>query len=150
MLKEDNESLSELASRLREAKVLKDTGYYLTENLLFIPVPQWEGWKRIESADEGTVDHFARWEVFFPPGEDYWWVFLRMTWPSIAQIVLGFLYPTEHGLLEKVLLHRRLALVDLPLLEGQLNPLSRGIIIHDIPVDLLRVIGIENGPVAVH
>ena len=149
MLKEGNESLGDLASRLQEALVLKDTGYYLAENLLFIPVPQWEGWKQIESADEGTIDHFARWEVFFS-SEENWWVFLRITWPSMPQIVLGFLYQPEHGILQKILLHRRLALVDLPLVEGQLNPLSRGIIIDDIPGDLLRVIGIENGAVAVH
>jgi hypothetical protein len=150
MVNGSNESLGELASRLREAIVLKETGYYLAENLLFIPVPQWEGWKQIESANEGTVDHFARWEVFFPPGEKRWWVFLRITWPSIAQIVLGFLYPNEQSLLEKIFLHRHLALVDLPLLAGQLNPLSRGIIIHDIPTDLLRAIGIEPGPITVH
>jgi len=144
-----NESLGELASRLREAIVLRDAGYYLTENLLFIAVPQWEGWTRIESADEETVDHFARWEVFFA-AEEYWWVFLRITWPSIAQMVLGFLYPSDHALLEKILLHRRLALIDLPLLEGQLNPLSCGMIIQDIPRDPLGAIGIEPGPVAVH
>ncbi len=144
-----NEPSGDLASRLGEAMFLKDSGYYLTENLLFIPVPQWEGWKRIELADEGTIDHFARWEVFFP-SEEYWWVFLRITWASIGQIVLGFLYPPEQGLLEKILLHRRLALVDLPLLEGQLNPLSRGIVIDDIPGYLLRVIGIDHGQIAVH
>ena len=150
MVNGSNESLGELASRLREAIVLKDTGYYLVETLLFIPLPQWEGWKRTESADEETVDHFARWEVFFPPGEERWWVFLRVTWPSIAQIVLGFLYPNEQSLLEKILLSRCLALVDLPLIDGQLNPLSRGIIIHDIPTELLSAIGIEPGPITVH
>ncbi len=149
MVKSGNESSGELASRLPEAMVLKDTGYYLAESLLFIPLPQWEGWKKIEAAGKGTVDHFARWEIFFPT-EEYWWVFLRITWASTAQIVLGFLYPAEHGLLEKIVLHRRLALVDLPLLEGQLNPLSRGVLIHDIPTDLLRIIGIGDSQITVH
>lgn len=143
-----NELLEEFAALFNEAILVANAGYCFTENLLFIPAPQWKGWKNI--FDEGIVGHFARWEIFFPRGEEFWWVFLRITWPSVTQIVLGFTYPAENMLLEKILSQRRLVLIDLPLHGGQLNPLSRGIIVDDIPEDLPRMIGIEDGPVAIH
>jgi len=145
MVENSNDSLGELASRLKDAMFLKDAGYYFIEDSLFIPVPQWEGWKQIESANEGTMDHFARWEIFFPPGEERWWVFLRITWPSITQILLGFVYPDDDKILEEIALHRRLALLDLPLMGGQPHPSSKGVMVHDIPTDVLRVIGIGPG-----
>jgi len=145
MVNGGNESFGELASRLREAVVLKDTGYFLTESLLFICIPGWQGWKKFEPASEETVDHFARWEIFFPPGIESWWIFLRITWPSMTDILLGFVYPADDRILEQIVLHRCLALIDLPLMGGQPNPLSKGIMVDDIPADTLRVIGIGPG-----
>ena len=131
-----------LASRLQEAVVLKNTGFFLTEGLLFISVPEWEGWKYINHEKCEFVDHFARWESFFHPREGRFWIFLRITWPSVPQIILGFVYPDDLRLLEEIARHRRLGLLDLPVLEGQPHPLSKGIIVHDIPTDLLRAFGI--------
>lgn len=135
---------NELASRLQSALILKKTGVFLAKGLLFISVPKWAGWKHMESEMEKTVDHFARWEFFFLPDEGLW-VFLRITWVSIPQILLAFFYPDDYELLEEIALHRRLALLDLPLLEGQPDPLSKGVLVHNIPVDLLRVLDIGSG-----
>jgi hypothetical protein len=80
------------------------------------------------------------------------WIFLRITWPSVTQILLGFVYPDDRKLLEEIVLHRRLALLDQPLSEGQLNPLSSGIIIHDIPTDVLEAFGtgLNHGKNTIH
>ena len=51
----------------------------------------------------------------------------------------------DRKVLEQIILHRCLALIDLPLMGGQPNLLSRGIMVHDIPADTLRVIGIGPG-----
>ena len=133
-----------LAFRLQEALFLKKTGCFLAKGLLFIPVPEWAGWKHLRSELENTVDHIARWEFFFLPDEGVW-VFLRITWVSISQILLAFFYPDDYELLAEIALHGRLALLDLPLLEGQPDPLSKGVLVHNIPVDLLRVLDIGSG-----
>jgi len=156
MLRQVNGSLDEsvdgLASRLEDAVVPKNTGFYLTGELLYIPVPGWEGWKYISHEKDESVDHFARWEVFFYPRGERLWIFLRITWPSLTQILLGFIYPDDRKLLEEIVSHRRLALLDHPLLNGQLNPLSRGIIVDDIPTDVLEVfnIGVNHGKNTIH
>jgi hypothetical protein len=141
-----------LASRLQEAVALKNTGFFLTEGLLFISVPEWEGWQYISHEKYESLDHFARWEVFFYPRSERFWIFLRITWPSFTQIVLSFVYPDDRKLLEEIFLHRRLALLDQPLLNGQLNPLSSGIIVDDIPTDVLKVfsIGFDHGKNTIH
>jgi len=131
-----------LASRLQEAVALKNTGFFLTEGLLFISVPEWEGWKYINYEKYESVDHFARWEVFFYPRGERFWIFLRITWPSVTQILLSFIYPDDRKLLEEIILHRRLALLDHPLLEGRPHPLSSGILVDDIPTDFPEVFGI--------
>jgi hypothetical protein len=135
---------NKLVSRLRDAVVPKNTGFFLIEGLLFICVPEWEGWKYINHEKYESVDHFARWEVFFYPRDERFWIFLRITWPSVTQILLGFIYPDDRKLLEEIVLHRRLALLDRPLTEGLPHPLSSGIIIHDIPVDVLMALGIDS------
>jgi hypothetical protein len=151
MLRQVNESLDKsddgLASRLQEAVVLKNAGFFLTEGLLFISVPEWEGWKYISHEKYESLDHFARWEFFFYPKSEPLWIFLRITWPSVSQILLGFIYPDDRRLLEEIILHRRLALLDHPLIEGLPHPLSSGILIDDIPVDVPMVFGIgsKNG-----
>ena len=151
MLRHVNESPDKcdesLASRLQDAMVAKNTGFFIVEGLLFISVPEWEGWKYINHEKYESVDHFARWEVFFYPRGERFWIFLRISWPSVAQILLGFIYPDDRKLLEEIVLHRHLALLDQPLLNGQLNPLSRGIIVDDIPTDVLEVfnIGVNHG-----
>jgi len=151
MLRQVNESLDKsddgLASRLQEAVVLKNAGFFLTEGLLFISVPEWEGWKYISHEKYESLDHFARWEVFFYPRGERFWIFLRITWPSLTQILLSFIYPDDRKLLEEIILHRRLALLDRPLTEGLPHPLSSGILIDDIPVDVPMVFGIgsKNG-----
>jgi hypothetical protein len=156
MLTQVNESPDKsddgLASRLQEAVTLKNTGFFLTEGLLFISVPEWEGWKYINYEKYESVDHFARWEVFFYPRGERFWIFLRITWPSLTQILLNFIYPDDRKLLEEIILHRRLALLDQPLLNGQLNPLSSGIIVDDIPTDVLKVfsIGFDHGKNTIH
>jgi hypothetical protein len=148
MLKELNESPSpnksdtELASRLHEAVALKNAGFFLTQGLLFIAVPEWEGWKYINHEKYESVDHFARWEAFFYPRGERFWIFLRITWPSLTQILLSFIYPDDRKLLEEIILHRRLALLDHPLLGGRPHPLSSGILVDDIPTDLPEVFGI--------
>lgn len=146
MLRQVNESPDKsddgLASRLQEAVTLKDTGFFLTEGLLFICVPEWEGWKYISHEKCESVDHFARWEVFFCPKGERFWIFLRITWPSLTQILLSFIYPDDRKLLEEIILHRRLGLLDRPLLNGQLNLLSSGIIMDDIPTAVLETLGI--------
>jgi len=131
-----------LASRLQEAVALKNTGFFLTEGLLFISVPGWEGWKYINHEKYESVDHFARWEFFFYPKSEPLWIFLRITWPSLTQILLGFIYPDDRKLLEEIVSHRRLALLDHPLIEGRPHPLSSGILVEDIPTDLPEVFGI--------
>jgi len=68
---------------------------------------------------------------------------LRITWPSISEIVLGFIYPDDCRILEEIALHRCLALTDQPLIEGQPHPFSKGVVVNDIPVDLLKVFGID-------
>jgi len=151
MLKQLNESSDKsndgLASRLQEAVVLKNTGFFLAEGLPFISVPEWEGWKYINHEKHESVDHFARWEVFFYPRGERFWIFLRITWPSVTQILLGFVYPDDRKILEEIVLHRRLALLDHPLLEDRPHPLSSGILIDDIPVDVPMIFGIgfEDG-----
>lgn len=156
MLRQVNEfpdkSDDDLPSRLQEATVLKNIGYFLAEGLLFITVPEWEGWKYFRSETSESLDHFARWEVFFYPRSERFWIFLRITWPSFTQILLSFLYPDDRKLLEEITLHRRLALLDQPLLNGQLNPLSSGVIVDDIPTDVLEVfdIGIDHGKNTIH
>ncbi len=68
MLRQANESPSKcyesLVSRLRDAVAAKNAGFFLAEDLLFISVPEWEGWKYINHEKYESVDHFARWEVF--------------------------------------------------------------------------------------
>ncbi len=131
-----------LASRLKESVVLKNTAFFLTGGLLFIPVPEWEGWRYINHGKYESVGHFARWEVFFYPRGERLWIFLRITWPSLTQILLSFIYPDDRKLLEEIVSHRRLALLDRPLLNGQLNPSSTGIVVDDIPTDVLKAFGI--------
>jgi len=146
MLRQSNESPNKsddgLTSRLQEAVALRNTGFFLTEGLLFISVPEWEGWQYISHEKYESLDHFARWQVFFYPRAERFWIFLRITWPSVTEIVLGFVYPDEGKLLEEIVLHRRLALLDHPLLEGRPHPLSSGILVEDIPTDLPEVFGI--------
>jgi hypothetical protein len=143
---------SDLASRLHEAVVLKNAGFSIVEGLLFIPVPGWEGWKCISPEKYESVDHFARWELFFYPRGERFWIFLRITWPSLTQILLSFIYPDDRKLLEEIVSHRRLALLDRPLLNGHLNPLSSGIIVDDIPTDVMAVfgIGVDHGKITIH
>ena len=74
----------------------KERSFLLTKGLLFIPVPEWEGWKYFRSETSESLDHFARWEVFFYPRGEGFWIFLRITWPSVSQILLGFMYPPCH------------------------------------------------------
>ncbi len=152
MSKEVSESHGGLTSRLQEAAALRNIGYFLAEGLLFISVLEWEGWKYFRSETSSSLDHFARWEVFFYPRVERFWIFLRITWPSFTQIVLSFVYPDDRKLLEEIILHRRLALLDQPLLNGQLNPLSSGIIVDDIPTDVLKVfsIGFDHGKNTIH
>lgn len=95
------------------------------EDLLFIPVPGWEGWELILPEKGESMDHLARWEFYFYPKEERGWVFLRITWPSISEIVLGFIYPDDRRILEEIAVHRRLALTDQPLIEGQPHPSPR-------------------------
>jgi hypothetical protein len=106
--------------------------------MLFIPVPDWEGWKHIRPLIRESINHFARWEFFFHPKDESFWIFLRITWPSLAQVLLGFVYPDDRKLLEAIAFYRRLALGDLPLLEGKPHTLSKGIVVHIIPIDLHR------------
>jgi hypothetical protein len=151
MLKETNESPNksdtELASRLHEAVALKNAGFFLTQGLLFIAVPEWKGWQYINHEKYESMDHFARWECFFHPRNERLWIFLRITWPSLTQILLSFIYPDDRKLLEEIVLHHRLALLDRPLTKGLPHPLSSGILIDDIPVDVPMVFGIgfEDG-----
>ncbi len=151
MLRQVNESWDKLddafASRLQDAVVPKNTGFYLTGELLYIPVPGWEGWKYISHEKYQSVDHVARWEVFFYPKGERFWIFLRITWPSLTQMLPSFIYPDDRKLLEEIVLHRRLALLDHPLTDDLPHPLSSGILIDDIPIDLPKVFGIgsENG-----
>jgi hypothetical protein len=112
--------------------------------MLFIPVPEWEGWKHIKPVMHESIDHFARWEFFFRLMDERLWIFLRITWPSLTQILLGFVYPDDRKLLEEIAFYHRLALGDLPLLEGKPHPLSKGIIVHNIPVDLLKAFWVES------
>ena len=156
MLSQVNESRDKpdggLASRLQEAVILKNTGFFLAEGLPFVSVPEWDGWKYISHEKYESVDHFARWEVFFYPRGERFWIFLWITWPSLTQILLGFIYPDDRRLLEEIILRRRLALLDQPLLNGHLNPLSSGIIVDDIPTDVLEVfgIGVDHGKNTIH
>jgi len=145
MLNEVRKPDSDLTSRLHEAVVLKNAGFFIVEGLLFIPVPEWEGWKYINHEKYESVDHFARWEFFFYPKSEPLWIFLRITWPSVTQILLGFVYPDDRKLLEEIVLHRRLALLDRPLIEGRPHPLPSGILVDDIPTDLPEVFGIGFG-----
>ena len=149
MLRHVNESPDKcdesLASRLQGAVVPKNTGFFIVEGLLFISVPEWDGWKYINHEKYESVDHFARWEVFFYPRGERFWIFLRISWPSVAQILLGFTYPDDRKLLEEIVSHRRLALLDHPLIKGLPHPLSSGILIDDIPVDVPMVFGIGFG-----
>ncbi len=146
MLRQVNESSDKLddafTSRLQDAVVPKNTGFYLTGELLFVTVPGWEGWKYISHEKYESVDHFARWEVFFYPRGGRFWIFLRITWPSLSQILLGFIYPDDRKLLEEIVLHHRLALLDRPLIEGRPHPLSSGVLVDDIPTDIPKVFGI--------
>jgi len=129
--------LSECISQ--EPMFIKHSGFFLTEDLLFIPVPEWEGWKCIDFEKGEPIDHFIRWEFYFHPRNGHGWIFLRVTWPSVSQIVLGFVYPDDRKILEMIASNRRLALMDHSLIGNLPHPLARGIIIDDIPVDLLRV-----------
>ena len=135
---------SNLASQIKEAIFLRDTDYLLTETMVFIPVPDWPGWKIFEEMDDGKVDYIARWEVYFPSDRDCWLIFLRITWPAVAQILLGFISPAEDKILEQIFSHRQIMLLDFPLSEGRPNSLSKGILIHNIPTETLKMIGIGS------
>lgn len=152
MLNETRKSDEDLLSRVQEAAVLRNIGYFLGEGLLFIAVPEWEGWKYLRSETSESTDHFARWEVFFYPRSERFLIFLRVTWPSFTQILLSFLYPDDRKLLEEIILHRRLVLLDQPLLNSQPNPLSSGVIVDDIPTDIPEVFGIgfDHGKKTIH
>ena len=128
---------------MRKAVFLKDSGFFSTEDLLFIPVPDWEGWELIQPEKMESMDHCARWEFYVYPKNERGWIFLRITWPSVTEIVLGFIYPEDRRILEKIALHRRLALIDCPLVEGWEHAFSRGVVVNNIPVDLLKVFGID-------
>lgn len=151
MLRQVNESPDKwdesLVSRLRDAMVPKNTGFFMGEGLLFISVPEWEGWQYINHEKYESVDHFARWEVFFYPKGERFWIFLRITWASLTPILLGFVYPDDRKLLQEIVLHHHLALFDRPLIKGLPHPLSCGILIDGIPVDVPMVFGVgsENG-----
>jgi hypothetical protein len=121
---------------MRKSAVIK------REDLLFIPVPGWEGWESILPKKRESMDHLARWEFYFYPKEERGWVFLRITWPSVSQIVLGFVYPDDRKILETIASHRRLALIDHSLIGNLHHPLARVIIINDISVELLKVFDI--------
>ena len=112
------------------------------EDLLFIPVPGWEGWELIQPEKRESMDHLARWEFYFHTKEQRGWIFLRITWPSVSQIVLGFVYPDDRKILETIASHRRLALMDHSLIGNLPHSSARVIIINDIPVDLLKVFDI--------
>lgn len=56
MLNEVRKLNSDLASRLHEAVVLKNAGFFIVEGLLFIPVPEWEGWKYINHEKYESVE----------------------------------------------------------------------------------------------
>jgi len=127
----------------QEVVFIKHSGFFLAEGLLFIPVPSWEGWKLIKPRKMESIDHRARWEFYFYPKEERGWIFLRVTWPSVSEIVLGFIYPDDRRILEKIALHRRLALTDQRLIEGLPRPFCRGAVVNDIPVDFLKVFGID-------
>jgi hypothetical protein len=127
----------------REPVFIKHSGFFLAQGLLFIPVPEWKGWKYIDFEKGEPMDHFARWEFYFHPRNGQDRVFSRITWPSVSQIVLGFGYPDDRKILEMIASHRRLALIDHSLIGNLQHPLARIIIINDIPVDLLKVFGID-------
>ena len=129
--------------RSQKTVLVKNSDFLLTENLLFIPVPGWEGWESIQPEKRESMDHLARWEFYFYPKEERGWIFLRITWPSVSQIVLGFIYPDDRRIIERIALQRRLALTDQPLIEGQPHASSKGVVVNDIPVDLLKVFGID-------
>jgi hypothetical protein len=131
-----------LSSCMEEALFLKETGYFVNENMVFIPVPEWPGWKIFEEIAEETIDHIARWEIYFPWGNEHWFVFLRITWPSLPQILLGFISPDEDKILEMILYYHRLVLLDSPLVAGNPSPLCKGIIINDIPTGTLKMAGL--------
>jgi hypothetical protein len=122
--------------------LFRNTGFLLKDDLLFIPVPGWEGWELIQPEKRESMDHMARWEFYFHPKEQRGWIFLRITWPSVSQIVLGFVYPDDRKLLEMIASHRRLALIDHSLIGNLHHPLARVFIINDIPVELLKVFDI--------
>ncbi|MGQ9509463.1 MAG: hypothetical protein ACUVTN_08715 [Thermodesulfobacteriota bacterium] len=146
MLRQANESPDKcdesLASRLRDAVFPKNTEFFIVEGLLFISIPEWEGWKYINHEKNESIDHFARWEVCFYQRSERFLIFLRITWPSVTQILLGFVYPDDRKLLEEIVSHRRLALLDHPLIESGPHPLSNGILVEDIPTDLPEFFGI--------
>jgi len=102
--------LSEYISH--EPVFIEHSGFFLAEGLLFIPVPEWEGWKCIDLKKGEPIDHFARWKFYFPPRNKHAWFFLPITWPSVSHVVLGFVYPDDRRILEMIASRRRLALVD--------------------------------------
>jgi hypothetical protein len=133
--------LSECISQ--EPVFIKHSGFFLAGDLLFIPVPEWEGWGLIQPEKRESMDHRARWEFYFYPKEEREWIFLRITWPLVPEIVLGFIYPEDRRILEEIALKRCLALIDRPLVEGWPQAFSKGVVVNDIPVDLLKVFGID-------
>ena len=138
-----NESGKWGISLIRKTVFLKDSNFFSPEDLLFIPVPGWEGWKCIDFEKGEPVDHFVRWEFYFHPRNGDVWIFIRIAWPSVSKIVLGFVYPDDRKILEVIALYRCLALVDHSLIGNLPHPLARGIIINDIPVDFPKIFGID-------
>jgi len=126
-----------------KAALFKDSDFLPTGDLLLIPVPEWEGWRLIQPEKRESMDHRTRWEFYFYPKEERGWIFLRITWSLVPEIVLGFIYPEDRRILEEIALKRRLALIDRPLVEGWPHAFSKGVVVNDIPIDLLKVFGID-------
>jgi len=134
-----------LDDRLREAFLIRYSGFFLYDGVIFIPVPEWEGWRHVDLELREPSHHLARWEMFPHPGSECFWLFLRITWPSVPRILLGFLHPDDLRPLEAIASYRRLALMDRPLHDGAPHPFSSGIMVHDIPADVPGAFGIGPG-----
>lgn len=142
MLRSQQAVADGLNSRVRSAVRVAEAGFSCASGLLCVAVPDWQGWKELDFTREQTFGHLARWEIYFTSGTEEFTAILRVTWPSLTEILLKFIYPDDRGLVSVIARQGCIALLDRQLRNGQPDPRSRGMMLEQIPSDLPDLFGL--------
>lgn len=127
--------ISELDVCAEDVIRVANTQFFYTGDFLCISLPGWGGWKPIDFTQEHTFDHVAHWEIYFASAAEQFIVLLRVTWQSLAELLLGFLCPDDSYLVSLIVRHGCIVLLDRKLCDGKPAPFSNGLILEQIPCD---------------